>query len=211
MNSPKFWLLFHHSKVRLENEFALQSHHLPAWPHLAPTCIFSVGPGVICLRVISLGQFGRTFPGSHWNTGGGNHSSDRSDLLTDQTPTHQNGICCGTRREFCCTSGDNHRATPCMSTGDGVACPRWPKRLLYILNRRQGCGLDLCRPNIHLVRVRRCCILLLRSSSIWFGKFLTCLCSKRVNILTCWHVCGSLGKCAADSVQCDILLQTSNQ
>lgn len=128
--------------------------------------------------------------------------------LRIKPPTHQNGICCGTRREFCCTSGGNHRATPCMSTGDGVACPRWPKTPLYILSRRQGCGLDLCRPNIHLVQVRRCCILLLRSSSIWFGKFLTCLCSKRVNILTCWHVCGSLGKCAADSVQCDILLQT---
>lgn len=106
-----------------------------------------------------------------------NHSSE---LLTHQTRTHQNGICCGKRSEFCCTSGDVHHAAPCMSTGGGVASPRWPKMPLYILNRCRGCGMDPCQSNIHLVQVRCHCILLLQCSSIWFGKFLTCLYPNRV-------------------------------
>lgn len=112
-----------------------------------------------------------------------NHSSELPELLTDQTRTHQNGICCGTRSEFCCTSGNARHAAPCTSTGGGAGCPRWPKMPLYILNRCRGCGMDPCQPSIHLVQVRHHCILLLQSSSIWFGKFLTCLCPKRVNIL----------------------------
>lgn len=116
-----------------------------------------------------------------------NFFSERSDLLTGHTCTHQNGICCGTRHEFCCTSADAHGAAPRMSTGGGVACPRLPKMPLYIPNRHRGCGMDPCQPNIHLLRVHCHCILLPQSSSIWFGKFLTWLCSKRVNIVVYWH------------------------
>lgn len=122
-----------------------------------------------------------------------------SDLFRDQSCTHWSVICCGTRCGLCCTSEDSHRSVPCMSKGDEVACPQWPKKPLYILNQRQGCELDSCQPNIPLVWVHCRCTLLLRSSSIWFGTFLMCLCSKRENKFTSWCVCGRLGKCAADS------------
>lgn len=111
--------------------------------------------------------------------------------------THRNVICCGTRCGFCCTSADSHRSVPCMSKGDEVACPRWPKKPLYIRNQHQGCELDPCQPNIPPFWVHCHCTLLLRSSSIWFGMFSTCFCSKRVNKFTYWDVCGTLGKCAA--------------
>lgn len=122
-----------------------------------------------------------------------------TDLFTDQSCTHQSVICCGTRCGCCCTSEDSHRSVPGMSKGDEVSCPQWPKKPLYIPNQRQGWELDPSQPNIPLVWVHCRCTLLLRSSSIWFGRFLMCLCSKRVNKFTSWYVCGSLGKCAADS------------
>lgn len=175
-------------------------------PDVPPACIFSIGLCVICLWSISLRQFGRPFPGRRWNAGTGEKNRDwnlcfeHSDLFTDQSCTHQSVICCGTRCGFCCMSEDSHRSVPCMSKGDAAACPQWPKKTLYIPNQRQGCELDPCPPSIPLVWAHCRCTLLLRSSSIWFGTFLTCLCSKRVNPFTSWYVCGSLGKCAADSI-----------
>lgn len=112
-----------------------------------------------------------------------NLCSEHSDLFTDQSCTHQSVICCGTRCGFYCMSEDGHRSVPCMSKGDEAACPQWPKKPLYIPYQRQGCELDPC-PNIPLVWVHCRCTLLLRSSSIWFGTFLTCLCSKTVNQFT---------------------------
>lgn len=127
-----------------------------------------------------------------------NLCSEHSELFTDQSCTHWSVTCYGTRCGFCCTSEDSHRSVPCMSKGDEVASPRWPKKPLYILNQLQGCELDPYQPNIPLLWVPSRCTLLPRSSNIWFGTVLMCLCSKRDNKFTSWSFCGSLGKCASD-------------
>lgn len=179
-------------------------------PDVPPACVFFVGSCLICLGLINLRQFGRTFPGRRWKGGRRqkkkkicriekNLCSEHSDLFSHQSCTHRSVICCGTRCGFCCTSGDGHRSVPCTSKADEVAFPQWPKKPLYIPNERRGCELDPCQPDIPLVWARCRCTLLLRSSSIWFGTFLMHLWSKRVNKFTSWCARGGLRKWAADS------------